>query len=439
MSYKYRILHIADPHFSNCHFTGTPDEVGRQHAEELVQVLKGLNVELFFDGIVFSGDFTFACRQEGFDGAVEFIENLLRHVRSTTIIIIPGNHDIDLSMPVPFGDLSLATPKEEAEEKFRAFLARLNLAPVPIDDHLSMVTRIQGRDSSGLVLAGLNSSRVERSDTRGWGYVGTDQTWEIGRKLLSGGEGSQARKGDLVLAVMHHNPLPVWDLGLQVLSGDVNRRKYSFVMDAGSTLGFLADLGIGVLLHGHTHVQSNKRVEGYGKAEIWESGDSDSTLILGAGSLGIVSATHQPDDPLHHFQIIEIDDELLRCWNLSCPFHDRGTRRTWTPKRTKGMGYFFNFWDPKRAEKALKAREVESKTAAYDYEIMQSWSVLRERELKPATWDNVLSGIHQRVSAIEPTATLNQVSQVVKDLFDDPPTEDEISEWSLEQYLTRML
>jgi hypothetical protein len=55
MGYRYRILHVADPHFSNCHFTGTPSDAGRHHAEELLRVLEENDLLLQpFDALVLS-------------------------------------------------------------------------------------------------------------------------------------------------------------------------------------------------------------------------------------------------------------------------------------------------------------------------------------------------------------------------------------------------
>ena len=436
MSYHYRILHIADPHFSNCHFVGKPADVGVQHAKELVQILRDCELKPSFDSIVLSGDFTFACRPDGFDAAVEFINELRRHVKTKSILVIPGNHDVVLGTTVQIGRLSLPTSKYEAEKEFRTFLSRLGFPAEQINHHLSMVTRIGGRGAGGLVLVGLNSCRVERRDAQGWGYVGADQTYEVGQALLSARQGARAEEGDLLLAVMHHNPLPIWDLGVQSVSSVPDKRKFSFVMDAGKTLGFLADLGIGVLLHGHTHVQSAKRVEGYGTAGLWGANDSDATLILGAGSLGI--AIGGPDDPPHHFQIIEIDDTLLRCHDVTCPsYHPRGTQRTWMCKPSPGRAYCI-FWDPRRTERALKEREHSSRVASFDYEVMQSWSVLTTKMLRPEG-RNELAALYERVSKMAPSATLDQVSRLIESLFGDPPAEYVMCEWTLEQHLVHLL
>lgn len=379
---------------------------------------------------------------DGFDAAVEFIEQLSRQLTYRTILVVPGNHDIDRSTPVAIKELSLPTPQEEAEERFRAFLGRLKRFDGQINEHLSMVTRVERRGRNGLVLVGLNSSRVERSDTRGWGYVGADQTGAVGRALLDAKRGDRAKEGDWVVAIMHHNPLPVVDVGLQVLSGTPDRRKFSFVMDAGRTLSFLADLGIGLLLHGHTHVRSNKRVEGYGTVDLWDTKNSylDSTFILGAGSLGDVTKLHavRANDPLHHFQVIELDSDqqLLSCLDLTCPSYDRGKPRKWNLKKTGGRVYG-NFWNPERAEKALALREVQSLEAARHYEIMQSWSVLRAKKLQQDTWPSVLAALHDRVCTtaaplqVRPPE-LDRVTEVVEDIFEHPPTEYDMSEWTLE-------
>jgi predicted phosphodiesterase len=429
VSYRYRILHIADPHFTNSHFlTGNPSDIGDRHARELIgQLEKHELLSTSFDAMVLSGDFTFRFAAEGFVAAEEFIQQLSYLVRPKGIVVIPGNHDIDLKQPIPIKELRLPTPKPEAEEKFRAFLARIEPHIGTPNQHLSMVTRIDGKP--GLVIVGLNSCRVERMDAQGWGYVGMDQIDNIGRKLLSA---DGAKDGDIVLAVTHHNLLPIWDLGLQVLGYAPDKRKFSFTMDAGSVLSFLADLGIGALLHGHTHVQSVKRVEGYGSND----GKNGPMLVLGAGSLGIAGLR---DDPPHHCQIIEIEDGLVKFLDLSCLVYPRNTPRIWDATPPVLGGSIFAFWEGKKAKSALTAHLAKSKTASFDYQNMQSWSELRARELGPHAWNEVIDRLYEMVHKMEPAATRDKVLQTVEDLLSNPPPEHEICNWAVESYIARKL
>jgi 3',5'-cyclic AMP phosphodiesterase CpdA len=448
VSYTYRILHIADPHFSNCHFTGRPSDVGRRHAEEIEEVLqKHTQLAPKFDAMVLSGDFTFGCQQDGFEAAQTFIDRLSVHVRPKGILAIPGNHDVNLGGdPVRIGDLSLPMPKEEAEAAFSKFLKQIRShtgQPAGDPNHwLSMVTRVHRPDERGLVIIGLNSSRVERRDAKGWGYVGMDQIYQIADALSDSKSDNRAQKDDVLVAVIHHNPLPIWDLGLDTIASSPERRKFSFMMDAGSVLGFLADLGVGVLLHGHTHVQSAKSVDGYGSDH---DRKTDSTLILGSGTFSLATGRRDARfNPAHHFQIIEIETGKgetpgLRFQDFNSLFERRDAPRKWSAKKLSTGHPLSVSWDGKRAARALREKEFDCNRAKLDYEIMQSWSVLRTKELKPDDWLRTLDELCERVKAIERSATPARVSQAVEKLFKEPPTEYDLCEWTLEQYLTRIL
>jgi hypothetical protein len=439
---RYRILHVADPHFSRCHFvSGKPSEIGWRHALELEQQLKKHQLYSgLFDALVLSGDFTFACQPDGFEAAVVFIEHISRLVRPRGILVVPGNHDMDLSQPVTFkdlgapgpGDLSLPTPKEEAEKPFRDFLKRIEAYVGPPNEQLSMVVRAKHRGLRGLTIVGLNSSRVERRDAQGWGYVGIDQVYEIGGQLNGPVSAGGAEEGDLIMAVAHHNLLPIWDLGLQVLFSVPNRRKFSFVMDAASTLNFLADLGASVILHGHTHVQSYKMVEGYG-SNVERQGFP--TLVLGTGSLGLAQ---ERTDPPHHFQILEIDDRTLLYQDLSCIYHQRDASRTWQATRMRPAGRFFSLWSSLRAANTLKLHQAASFTAAYDSETMSSWSLLRDKRVA-AKWLATLGKIGEMVRTIRPAATDKDVEMALDDVLKNPPSEYDLSNFNLPQMLVRRM
>jgi hypothetical protein len=425
---RYRVLHVADPHFGNCHFVGNPSETGSRHAEELIDLLKRHKLlSPKFDAMVLSGDFTFACEPGGFESAERFIDLLAPHIERGGIVVIPGNHDIDLSTPVVVGQLSLPTPKWEAERQFRQFLSRIAKHVGTPNHSLSMITRIPCANGPALVIVGLNSCRVERRDAQGWGYVGTDQIYEVGHKLLGPGG---ARDGDLIVAVTHHNLLPIWDLGVQTLGNVPERRKFSFTMDAGGTLGFLADLGVSVLLHGHTHVQSVKRVDGYG---FGADRQATLTLILGSGSLGITAGRN--DEP-HHFQVIELEDSELFYWDLSCSVHQRNEPRNWVVSPKPHRASLFAYWDSSRAESVLERKRRESHTCQYDFDVMQSWSVLGPWKSAPATRHEAASRLLPVVQAGgAPWATTECLERVMDEITSNPPSEFELCNWTLAQYL----
>jgi hypothetical protein len=70
----------------------------------------------------FSGDFTFGCDPGGFEIARHFVTEIKELGDSGIVLLIPGNHDINIGKDAArFGKLSLPTRKEQAEELYRSF------------------------------------------------------------------------------------------------------------------------------------------------------------------------------------------------------------------------------------------------------------------------------------------------------------------------------
>lgn len=109
----YRILHIADPHFSYCHYKdGTPAEIGRRYADELFDVIDQKSLyPRPFDCIVLSGDFTFSCRNEGFEAAEAFVVAISQYTAPQSVVVLPGNHDVNLADAVLIRKLYLPPPQ----------------------------------------------------------------------------------------------------------------------------------------------------------------------------------------------------------------------------------------------------------------------------------------------------------------------------------------
>jgi 3',5'-cyclic AMP phosphodiesterase CpdA len=429
----FRILHVADPHFSHCHFhfPGDPDRIGREHARELVHFLKlhYLTGRQRFNAAILSGDFTFACNPDGYIAARAFIDDIAEIVEPEGFVIIPGNHDIDLRKPVVIGRLSLPTDVEDAERPFRAFLDSIRHHIGPVWPYLSSVVRIERAPGPALVIAGLNSCRVERWDAQGWGYIGVDQIHYVASQLRE-----VARTGDLVIVVAHHNLLPIWDVGLRAIAATPASRKFSFTLDAGTALQELANLGMGVLLHGHTHVSSIKRVWGYGDAIQREY----PTLVLGAGSLG-VTGCHT--DPPHHFQTIELRENgriICKDWNS---FHNpqRNTPRTWGQVPKNNAGTILVGWDSKTADAAIRGMAQKAQTARYIFECVQSWSALRVFRTNPQVWPGVLTRIHADVNTVRPATTQQELDRAIRRIFRRPPDDETLTQLPLAEYVKRVL
>jgi 3',5'-cyclic AMP phosphodiesterase CpdA len=427
---SYWVLHIADPHFSRSHFDDPdPLVIGRNHAAEIKSELQLQNLARErWHALVLSGDFTFANNPLGLTAATRFVADLADLVEPRAIVLLPGNHDVDLGYPLPLGNASLPTEKDAAEAKFRAFVKSVRQYVKAADIYLSMSLRLQNPGEDGLVLMGLNSCRVERWDAPGWGYVGLDQVRAVGTQLLEGS--APAKDGDVVLGILHHNLLPVWDLPLGEMLAVPGKRKLSFTLDAPSVLGAINDLGVCALLHGHTHVISPKHARGYGDE------DDQSTMVLGSGSLGLFHV----GCPSYHIQALEIDGQTIRMHDVTCERQARNRARgPW--RHAEKRVDIHRWWDRQRAQRALHAMKHGADLARADWEVMDSWSRLRAHQ-DPARWRNVLKQILQDVRELQEgaPATGEQVLKVIQTLlFDAPPNQETVSGLTLQEYVVQHL
>lgn len=426
----YWVLHIADPHFSRSHFDDPdPVVIGTNHALEIKNELQRHNLAReMWHALILSGDFTFAHKPEGFVAATRFVAHLADLVKPRAIVLLPGNHDVDLGYALPLGNASVPAEKAAAEAGFREFLNSVREHVPAADMYLSMSVRLQNPGEPGLVLMGLNSCRVERWDAPGWGYVGLDQVRAVARRLLSGDK--PAKDGDAVIGILHHNLLPVWDVPLGELLALPGKRKLSFMLDAPSVFAALNDLGVAALLHGHTHVLSPKNVAGYGR-------DAQSTMVYGAGSLGLFHLSCKG----HHIQALEVNNRTIRTHDLTCAAQERNLQvRPWVLASGPEV-QIHRRWNQKRAQDALLAMKYGAELAHGDLEIMESWSRLRAHQDRQR-WPAVLSEILEDVRGLqEPSsATREQILKLIHTLlFDATPDPERISGLTLQEYLLQHL
>lgn len=427
---SYRILHIADPHFTQCHCQATPpSEIGCWHAREVEKQLRDRDLlKSKMDAIILSGDFTYQYRLEGFEAAEAFIECLAPLTQPHSFVVIPGNHDVNIGTPYRMGNLSLPIPRESAERHYRNFVTRISKHVAPQNRCLSMVQRLSKKGLPGLILAGLNSCRVERSDAQGWGYVGQDQIRDLIVGLLNGAV--KAHNDDLLLVISHHNLLPVWDVGISALLRTPEQRSFSFTIDAPSIMDILADLGASILLHGHAHVASVKHVHGYGR----DVARHDRMLVLGTGSLGFhPSAMPKPREiPVeatsHHIQVLDIEADQIRSHDLTCQAHTRNHERIWAYRSRKLSEMPRIRWQKTRAERALKMFEWECELNQIAFENLESWSRLVDLT---GSFDEILP----LVSQLGKTLTRAQLSVCIDSLKKSPPQPADIDGLTLQEYL----
>ena len=313
----YRLLHVTDQHFSKSHLWSpeaqnldrefSPElarDIAGQHFEELASALD-LSPETKppFDAVILGGDFTHIHRPQGFAIAKRWIRLLIERgfAPRNGILPLPGNHDVNIGAAASYETPGaiLPLPRSVAEREYREFLDDLGPGILTSNDHLSLVRRVfRKEEGRGLILVGLNSCRIERVDAQGWGYVGLDQLDDVLEGLIDINSKVRAEEGDILVAFTHHNPLPIWDLGLPEVSKRLDERKLSFLADAPSVLEALTTLGFALLLHGHSHREKLVSLTGYDAKY-----PRNPLVVSGQGSF----CANLPDCNAHHFAVLEIE------------------------------------------------------------------------------------------------------------------------------------
>jgi hypothetical protein len=416
--------------------------IATDHFDDLVSALEQKSRTLPpFDAVILGGDFTHIHRPSGFAIAREWVRLLIeRHFAPANgILLIPGNHDVNLGIAASYETKGgvLPLPRGVAEREFRAFLADLGPGVLAPNEHLSVVRRIYRKEEGrGLILVGLNSCRIERLDAQGWGYVGIDQLDDVVRGLSGGSSdsGIRAGDGDVLVAFTHHNPLPIWDLGMPEVSRRLDERKFSFLADAPSLLEALTTFGFALLLHGHSHLEKLASLKGYYvDPECWDR----SLVVSGQGSF----CANLEDCKAHHFAVLEIESAMANKGlnTFSFQVNRSGMQRRWSVLEKVWCFLEREGWLASRVQtaQALLLNKVE--TTRRQWWIMNSWAQLYRpapEETDSPEWQGVLEKLQRELSALaKREVSMEEMVRLVDALFSTKVDPIDISGQYLPQYL----
>jgi 3',5'-cyclic AMP phosphodiesterase CpdA len=316
------LLLMSDLHFSQTgqqHQFGLRAEVG---APDLFNVLKE-DVDTHFPdrppvAVIVSGDLTWLGKPAEFEYAREFLSRLRSAwaLDWSQFVIVPGNHDITW-LTEAAGDAGRPAGPQ-AEEAYRRFFSQALRFNAP--EQLSLGRRYLLGNFVPVDVVAVNSSRLEREDYRGYGYVGLDQLrqafetmgWEKG-----GESGPKVR-----VLVLHHHVVPV------VPRETLGAPNYSLTLDAGELLYTALEYGVDLILHGHQHkpfvAGFSRYVENHAIPRGW------AVAIHGAGSIG-VATTHLPAGVGNAYSILRFDHAGLEISvRERSPEHGSAFRESWT-------------------------------------------------------------------------------------------------------------
>jgi Calcineurin-like phosphoesterase len=362
---SFRILHISDPHFGDKSYYGDVAQYPQLMAEVGESLAKAGLIDRngpkpFFDAAILSGDFTWQGRSNGFQTSAKFISLLTmsRYCKPDSILLIPGNHDMSYMRD---GVAQWTAPV--VEQPYRDFIADvLGETPEPVLFHIK-----EFRDR-GIVLAGLNSTRIIRDDTNELGYVGYDQLFAVMNRIWKARPAAGARP-ELLVMVLHHHLTHMDTAPAEQLVPPRAQRRYSYDVDAPAILEAMGAFNVEVILHGHQHLRWLERHQagdpvGKPPQPFW---------ISAAASAGIC---HPDSRDEHHFQVLEISEDLrtLQLHHFSARVLAKEKPREW--------GYRCH--DPLALEPRPLLRPAANEWARMDGK-SRAWNSFYQRE--EVSWD----------------------------------------------------
>ncbi len=232
----FRLAHISDPHLAgwarpgpgrllNKRFFGYLSWRLRREAVHLVPILDATIAALKAaepDHIVITGDIVNIALPDEFAGATRWLEGI---GSPHDVTVIPGNHDAYI--PVPWSDTI---------GQWAAYMGDASR----VCDGPDAFPFVRMRD--GVALVGV-SSACPMPVTSAGGRLGTAQLERLRKQLVELGQ-----QGLFRVLLIHHPPF-----------ADPRHRRKELI-DAAELQTVLAEAGVELVLHGHTHISSLNRI-----------------------------------------------------------------------------------------------------------------------------------------------------------------------------------
>lgn len=307
-----RILHLSDLHFGARHFF-------RKSPEDLALSIATCSEVGDVDLIVLSGDLTWAARTAEFNDAARFTRRITHELKAPGLVV-PGNHDVDLSDRFAARSPSAATGRatrtmtsSQRVAAYQSFLRDAGLRPNSTtfpawrDTSVTPAERvIMKREGPGWFAVGVNSAARLCELNANTSYpiaISSLVLYALDQLMRSR---SQSADDEVRIFVLHHHLLPVSDRNWGSTEEDERLLGVSpdpsIISNSGQLQDWLAEYGFHLVLHGHKHV-AHGRVD-----RSWSSkaANGRDIVIMGAGSAGVEKAHRPTDEPLS-FNVVELD------------------------------------------------------------------------------------------------------------------------------------
>ncbi len=286
--------------------------------------------------VVLSGDVTSTAAQGEFELAEVFLEGLIDALgeRYVGMMMVPGNHDVawDHSRLDDGRRMKMKPYVDFARRLFKENKARfdprraLRLSPAfrmgndPAPNDLVLAADL--REDYGIYIVGLNTCE-EESHERHFAYVSRAQIRLVEKMLdrATNAQGARDLEASTVVAVMHHNPLPV-QADLETAGTDPKKRVDRGYVNAVQVLRSLRNHSVDLVLHGHRHRDAWNRLSVWQPDEdqVGANGNpfEDPPLyVASAGAFG-AARRHRAERSPRSFSLLELFANRRSSHGLCC-------------------------------------------------------------------------------------------------------------------------
>jgi 3',5'-cyclic AMP phosphodiesterase CpdA len=321
-----RVLHLSDLHFGQL----LPDQRAKEHEGHsgcahkfhsagksdptvLANVLRGdSSLGVAPHAIVVTGDIGWAGVYDDYIPAMEFMRELRLKWADASVVLLPGNHDVNRSTPAErqtafvsfarefYGDQFTAVFPFYAESGDRALLVNIQHLTVPVEE---------GAEPSNILIVGVNSAAA--LEDRGTPVQISPKALERLSTYLK----SRSHGDSLRIFALHHHLLPFAEArpaGNTSEQYDIDRADPTIVGNSAKLQSWLAQHEFTLVLHGHKH-KSHGRLD-----TLWRRTEpigGRTILTVGAGSAGVHDG-ERTSEPLS-YNILNATRLTPSRWNVN--------------------------------------------------------------------------------------------------------------------------
>ncbi len=300
------ILWLTDLHFSDSHHAYGHSDISEDSLSTLLHdQITNLEIEIP-SAIIVSGDLTFTATESEFSNAEGFLRkvNSFYGIDPYKLSVCPGNHDFSFLNT----STNIQPVTDSCSKSYKDFYRNVfNCVP---SKHFSSIRRFLTKSLIPIEIISINSVSLQQIQVceenekgqktvlhnfTGLGYVGMDQIREVESELKKTNKSNAVR-----ILVLHHHILPV----LEVEEPKIDT-SYSMILDAGAVNDFIFRNKISVVLHGHSHKHSYRRI-----GSEPDSSESFDCNVVGLGSTGASEKDLSEGDP-NMFGILSFKEKNL--------------------------------------------------------------------------------------------------------------------------------